>query len=56
MKRFNFTKQEADDLIKYTGCFLLDVMKKGDPIKDRYLLIVDMTDFSLLGIDKDVIK
>lgn len=56
MSRFNFKREQADELIKFTGCFLLSIMSKANPIKDRYLMVVDMKDFSLMGIDKEIIK
>lgn len=56
MKSFKFTAEQKEDLVKYMGCFLSENMKKCDPVKDSFLLLVDMNEFSVMSLDKEVVK
>lgn len=54
MSKFQFKIEQKDELIKYCGSVVFTAMKNADPVKDRYVMVIDVENSPWM--DKDLIK
>lgn len=56
VRRIKIDGIAIDKFVKYIGKYIFNALSQTDPVKDRYIMIIDLKDYSKENLDIDTLK